>query len=350
MSLMLLLVLAQAPQPIKLSPIYRRTINDTLSLVVSAGENDLGEHAHLSQFTVGLLNRGVPHNLMGVVTDRGWFDYHVLRADDSSLVVGRFTTYSSGPRAKLFFHPGENYILRQIDYPPDIGLLAVDSREVAEVLELPPAIVKQLEEPQAEITAQPDSLGLPLALRDHPMPKSTYSQFARARPNRVKDGYEGEGTTIDESPGPYQVVGTRIWFGKVFYDGEGTTGVGGLGYFDTSVSSYAFMPVPLLADWSASAILVEPAVVWIALVGYPEGEAYAGGLLRYDRTTGRSRKYPTAEVVQRMLRWKDGLYLGTSNGAYRIRRDTLTRYRVEPDINNRFMIIPEIVQPAKPHR
>ena len=34
------------------------------------------------------------------------------------------------------------------------------------------------------------------------------------------------------------VVVNQIWFGKAFYDGEGTTGVGGLGYFDTRAKQF----------------------------------------------------------------------------------------------------------------
>jgi hypothetical protein len=174
------------------------------------------------------------------------------------------------------------------------------------------------------------------------MPQSTYAEFARARAHRVEDGY-GEGDTVlGEEPGPYQVVGSRIWFGKVFYDGEGHTGVGGLGYFDTKTSRYTFVPVSMIADWSVSAILIEEDAAWIGLVGHPEGEAYGGGLLRYDLRSRTTRKFPVEEVVYQIVRWKDRVYVATKNGAYLVQGNRLVkRYRVEPDSDNRFIIVTE---------
>jgi len=52
-------------------------------------------------------------------------------------------------------------------------------------------------------------------------------------------------------------------------------------------------------------------------------------------------------VISRILRWSDRLYVPTLNGAYQLRVDTLIRYRVEPNINNRFIIISEVVDQAK---
>jgi hypothetical protein len=218
----------------------------------------------------------------------------------------------------------------------------VDDREVADKLEVPPAIVKELERPPFE--ARPDSSHIPQVLRDHPMPQSTYAEFARMRPGRVKNGYYEEGTILEEQPGPYQTVGSRVWFGKVFYDGEGLTGVGGLGYFDTHTRRYTWLHVPQLADWSVSAILVEEDAVWMGLVLHPEGEDYPGGLLRYDLKTGTSRKFPVEEVVHQIVRWNDRVYVSTTNGAYQVKGDKLTtRYRVEPNVDHRFIILTEIL-------
>ncbi len=66
------------------------------------------------------------------------------------------------------------------------------------------------------------------------MPQSSYDEFARMRPERVKDGYPREQTKIQESIGPGRCWTGVLWFGKSFYDGEGITGVGGFGYFDTA--------------------------------------------------------------------------------------------------------------------
>ena len=86
---------------------------------------------------------------------------------------------------------------------------------------LPPRNVIYIENDEARLPAAVPSL-----------PRTTYDQFAAARPQRVKDGYRREGTELNESIGPWQREDGRIWFGKTFYDGEGSTGVGGFGYFD----------------------------------------------------------------------------------------------------------------------
>src|SRR5205814_1972624 len=49
------------------------------------------------------------------------------------------------------------------------------------------------------------------------LPRTTYDQFAAARPRRVKDGYVREGTELDESIGPWQREDGGVWFGKTFY-------------------------------------------------------------------------------------------------------------------------------------
>jgi len=347
MFMILLLAAIQGPQAPSLSPIYQRRINDTLTLVVSAGGRDVRENVNLSQLSVGLLNRGKPYKMTGGVSELGWYDYKVLRSDDSSLVVARMETYNSGSTAKLFLNPESFEVIKQIDYSPEVGLAAVNDGEVTAALDLPLEVVKQLE---AKPDRTLDAGRLPQPLRDHPMPQSTYPEFARARPDRVKDGYLEGDTSIEESPGPYQIVGSRIWFGKTFYDGEGTTGVGGLGYFDTASSRYTFLPVSQMADWSTSAILVEDGSVWAALVGYPEGEAYGGGIIHYDLRRRVTQRFPIDEVISRILRFHHRLYLTSKNGAYQIEGARLIHYRVEPDINNRFILVTDTLSPAPAKR
>ena len=65
--------------------------------------------------------------------------------------------------------------------------------------------------------------------------------------------------------GPRAADGDRLWFGKTFYDGEGVEGVGGLGYFDAATSRFEILTSPLIADWSVTAIHVEPEHIWLAL-------------------------------------------------------------------------------------
>ena len=324
--------------------IYEKHFSDTLTLSVAIRWRD-AKNAAEPEFRVSLVPRQRDKQpwIIAQRHDRDVETYKVLRTDDSSVVIGRNGFYGSTASLKLFLHPQSKTVVKQIDYAPNIGLTAVSDMEVARLLEVPQGLVEQLKRnPWRE---KPDSTHLPAELRNHPMPRSTYEEFARARPRRVANGY-GSDTDLEEEPGPYQIAGSRIWFGKTFYDGEGTSGVGGLGYFDTATSQYRFFQIPELVDWSVSAILIEEDAAWIGLVGHPEGEPYAGGLVRYDFTSGTSDSFPVKEVVHHIVRWQDRLYVATKNGAYLLRENRLVkRYRVEPDIDNRFILVSEDLPP-----
>ena len=133
--------------------------------------------------------------------------------------------------------------------------------------------------------------------------------------------------------GPYQIVGERFWFGKTFYDGEGNTGVGGFGYFDPEERKYGVFSPPELADWSASALLVEEKDIWLGLVRHPEGAPYSGGLLRYERDSGEAEKFDVHDVISQIKRWRGPLYLATANGLYILQDDRVKRYVFEPALD-----------------
>ena len=105
--------------------------------------------------------------------------------------------------------------------------------------------------------------------------------------------------TVYESIDAFSLHNTRLWFGTSFYDGEGYTGVGTLGYFDIVRRQYEFIRLPEIADWSTTAILVEEGAVWIGLADHPEGASHSGGLLRYDRISGETRIYPIKTATQK---------------------------------------------------
>jgi hypothetical protein len=50
-----------------------------------------------------------------------------------------------------------------------------------------------------------------------------------------------------------QPEGDKLWFGKTFYDGEGNSGVGGFGYFDTADRQYYLFTPPEVVDCAISA-------------------------------------------------------------------------------------------------
>jgi hypothetical protein len=345
MYLLLLLALAQTPpDSLQFESIYQKPFNDTLTLAVTVGHQ---WNEHRTELRASLIDRRRPSQSTFVARLRDTYvdHYEVLRTDDSTVVIERNGSYGEAiSRCKLFLHPQAKSLLKQIDYAADIGLRAVDDREAAAALRVPADVVQQLERKPWE--AKPDSSQLPPELRTHAMPQSSYADFARARPSRVTDGYGRDDTIIEEAPGPYQVIGPRIWFAKSFYDGEGNTGVGSLGYFDTGTSRYGFVPVGGLADWSGSAVLIETDAAFIGLVGNPEGETYSGGLLRYDFKSHTSKTFPIEEVIHQIVRWKDRIYVATRTGAYQIDPDgSMIRFRVEPNIDNRFILLTQTMVP-----
>lgn len=170
------------------------------------------------------------------------------------------------------------------------------------------------------------------------LPQTTYDQFAAARPERVKNGYRREGTELHESIGPWQREDGRIWFGKSFYDGEGSTGVGGLGYFDEKERKlYLFNP-PEIADWSVSALDVTPDAVWMALIDNGEYGGSSGGLLRYDRHTSAARRLPLPDIALRLTHISGKILAATDFGIAVIEGDQITRFFLDQTTDGRWRV------------
>ena len=163
--------------------------------------------------------------------------YTVERADDRSLVLSRCVecepNYGVGQGSvKLFFDTGSKRLLKQIDFELNQDLSFTNDAEAQSVLGVSADGLASLRAHQV-FAARPDDVAdraLPVPFVAHPLPQSTYREFARARPKRVTDGYSEDATTIGESVGPYQEGDDGVWFGKTFYDGEGLSGVGGVGF------------------------------------------------------------------------------------------------------------------------
>lgn len=174
--------------------------------------------------------------------------------------------------------------------------------------------------------------------KKYPLPQSTYDDFAKARPGRVADGYAREGTIIDETIGPVQLEGDKLWFGKTFYDGEGNSGVGGFGYFDTKDHQFhQFLP-PEVADFSISAILVEPDTVWMGILHAGEWGDSPAGILRYDRKTHTVHKYDLPDAVNGLVASGNRLLASTSSGIAVIEGDETTRYFVDRTTDGRLRL------------
>jgi hypothetical protein len=86
-------------------------------------------------------------------------------------------------------------------------------------------------------------------------------------------------------------------------------------------------------------MLVEPEAIWAGRVSHPEGADQSGGLLRYDRKTRQVRLYDVPDVIHAIARVGDAVCLGTNHGLYVIKNGEKTRYRAEPTINGRFVVV-----------
>lgn len=120
---------------------------------------------------------------------------------------------------------------------------------------------------------------------------------------------------LQEPIGPWQLHEGLLWFGKSFYQDEGSGGVGGFGYFDPREPGFRIFSPAEIANWSASSLLVEPDAVWIGLVYNGEWGGSGGGLLRFDPQTQALRHWPLEEIIHAIRRSGPHLLLATSFGA-----------------------------------
>jgi hypothetical protein len=156
----------------------------------------------------------------------------------------------------------------------------------------------------------------------------------------VRYGAIRKGTTIDEQIGPVQIEGDRVWFGKTFYDGEGNTGIGGFGYFDAGTRTYKLFSPPELADWSVSAILVDPRFVWLGLVDRGEGAEITGGLLRFDRESEEIKSIKFPDIVSNFIPSGGQIVIATDYGFALISGNRLQRYVLDCTSDGRLQIVP----------
>ncbi len=176
------------------------------------------------------------------------------------------------------------------------------------------------------------------------LPQSSYDAFAAARPERVTNNYVRANTEFDERIGPYQIEGGKLWFGKTFYDGEGTSGVGGFGYFDPAGRKYRLFAPAEVADWSVSAILVEPGTVWTALVRRGEYGGPSGGVLQFDLRTETVHRFGMPDFGEQFLRVGSDLLVATTGGVAVIHGGQVARYFVDRTADGRVRVIPSNVQ------
>jgi hypothetical protein len=150
----------------------------------------------------------------------------------------------------------------------------------------------------------------------YPIENFDYEFFKEKRKDALAKASSGFVFTPENTIGGWQIAGTEIVFGTSFYDGEGISGVGAIGYFDLTKRTYRFEFPNELTTWSTSAILVEEDCIWIGAKRQPEGQPYSRGLLRYDKKDGASRWYRVPPIILSIKRAGKNLLLGTEDGLY----------------------------------
>lgn len=173
------------------------------------------------------------------------------------------------------------------------------------------------------------------------MPVSTIAQFEATRPDRDRHVPSEAPLQVDEKVGPYQREGKKIWVGKTFYDAGGSVGIGDIGYYDDANGAWTFLHIPQMADWSASALLVEPDTVYAGLVRYNESSPESGGLLRYNLATKQATVTPLPDVIEKIMPFQGKVYCGTNDGFSILDQDgSVHRFTVMPKLDGAYAVTP----------
>lgn len=251
----------------------------------------------------------------------------VSKPGNGALIIGTDTTR----QIAIDFQPGRD---------PEFRLLSHAEAELprAEFKPITFGTFRLVQETRNSLGPQP--LIVQTNGKRHPLPQPNYAQFAQSRPGRVKDGYTPN-IEFDDHIGPWALEGNNLWFGKSFYDGEGTTGIGGFGYFDTTEKKYHLYAPPEIVEYSVSAIHVDADAVWLALIHNGEWGGSGGGLLRFDRKSNAVRKFEMPDIGMRFMSTGEKLLLATNSGIVVIVKDQITRYFIDKTTDGRLKLSQE---------
>ena len=174
------------------------------------------------------------------------------------------------------------------------------------------------------------------------LPRSTLEQLAKVRPEEARNSlYEILGDQI----GTYQVVEDRFWFGKSFEDIL-IPGIGGFGYFDPDERKFVVYSPPEIVSWSVSALAVNDREVWLGLVHHGEWGDSSGGLLRYERKSGKAQRFDLGEsngfdVIgeTQVIRRRGISYVATDIGLFLFQDNRMTRLFFEPMLDGGLHIL-----------
>jgi hypothetical protein len=190
------------------------------------------------------------------------------------------------------------------------------------------------------------------ATKSYPLPQSSLETYAKLRPadlQRNPSAATGNQYEREETIGPHQLEGDKLWFGNNFYDSEGERGVGAFGYFDAATRQYRLFSPPEVAPFEVSAILVEPNRVWLGLDYSSEDiSTFPGGLAEWNRATHTVHRYPIEFVVGKIERQGASLRLTTREGYALLTGASLHRFQVTTHTNGRVETRPIAKFPPPP--
>lgn len=161
------------------------------------------------------------------------------------------------------------------------------------------------------------------------LPQSTWDEFERLRPERVRDGYRRNEATIEEEFGPSQVVGNRLWFGKSHADSEGITGIGGFGYFDCETRRFVIYSPLEIRNSSVTSILITGQEAWLAATSGGERSGSPNALLRWSMTERQVQSRPLDDLAHAMAEYRGDLYLATDAGIEVLKKQGFRRYLID---------------------
>jgi hypothetical protein len=188
--------------------------------------------------------------------------------------------------------------------------------------------------------------------KSYSLPQSNLEIYAKLRPaDLVRNPIAATGNQYEceETIGPHQMEGDKLWFGNNFYDSEGERGVGTFGYFDTATRLYQLYSPPEVAPYEVSAILVEPNVVWLGLDYSSEDiSVFPGGLVEWNRSTHALRRYPIEFVVSKIAREGASVRLTTKSGYALLQNGVLSRFEVRSDAAGKMQITSIVRFPPPP--
>ncbi len=281
--------------------------------------------------------------LIDSIADHYEVTYAVSRVTASAIVMCRTESHGMADGCvALFVDPVARRASRTTRFDRGRDLTFADHADAQRRLGVTSPELDRLRE-RSMFEAKPeDAVDMAEVFATHPLPQSTDEQYARAR------GASGDhGRTIQEEVGAWQADTGGVWFGKSFYEGEGFSGVGDIGFLSDS-GRYSFLGIPELTARSVEALFVEPDVIWAGLVMHAEYGSHPGGLLRFDRRTRRSTIHPVPARIQRILTVGDAVFLRTSEGVHVLRAGRLVWHHMEPTPDGGFAVVTDTVPRSTP--